>query len=117
MRNAEDMQELDDWYRDDEPPPRACPECGDDDRHAPDCPRNYKNMRSNRTPDADPHAITETYWLGWRHGRRVAEYAVLVDYEPALREEVKLVGTRNRIHRAFSLGELRGYREAQNDRA
>ena len=40
MRNAEDMEELDAWYRDDEPPTRACPECGDDDRHMPVCSRN-----------------------------------------------------------------------------
>jgi hypothetical protein len=29
-----------------------------------------------------------------------------------MREELRLIGTSNRVHRAFALGELRGYRQA-----
>jgi hypothetical protein len=50
MRNAKDLEELESWP-DEEPPPRACPECGDDDRHMPDCSRNYRNRAR---PDYDP---------------------------------------------------------------
>ncbi len=64
-------------------------------------------------PDATIH---DTYWLGYRHGRRIHEYAhTLVDHEPAMREELRLIGTSNRKHRAFALGELRGYRSARHD--
>ena len=59
--------------------------------------------------------INDTYWLGYRHGRRVQEYAGhLVDHEPAMREELRLIGTSVRRHRAFALGEIRGYRQAQD---
>ena len=53
----------------------------------------------------------ETYWLGYRHGRRIAAHQTAT--EDALKLEVRLAGTTNREHRAFALGELRGYREAQ----
>ena len=60
--------------------------------------------------------IHETFWLGFRHGRRIHEYAHhLCDHEPAMREELLLIGTTNRVHRAFALGELRGYRQAGQD--
>jgi hypothetical protein len=49
MRDAEDLEELESWP-DEEPPPRACPECGDDDRHEPDCSRNYKNIKPKEKP-------------------------------------------------------------------
>jgi hypothetical protein len=57
-------------------------------------------------------SLTDTYWLGYRHGQRVAEAQGLYDMEDALKREVALVGTSNRPHRAFALGELRGYRQA-----
>lgn len=60
MRDADDMEETEAW-RDEEPPPRACPECGDDDRHMPDCSRNYLNrpvrtepLKGRPRPDYDP---------------------------------------------------------------
>ena len=52
------------------------------------------------------------YWLGYRHGRRIYHYDHLTDQEDRLRLEVQLAGTTNRTHRAFALGELRGYRHA-----
>lgn len=52
----------------------------------------------------------ETYWLGYRHGRRVAQTDTTENHERALRLEVQLAG--NTAHRAFALGELRGYRQA-----
>jgi hypothetical protein len=48
------------------------------------------------------------YWIGYRHGRRIAEHDHLTDREPALRLELQLAGAH---HRAFALGELRGYRQ------
>lgn len=53
----------------------------------------------------------ETYWLGYRHGRRIAAHHTAT--EDALKLEVRLAGTTNQEHRAFALGELRGYRQAQ----
>ncbi len=107
MREPEDMEEQDAW-RDEEPPPRACPECGDDDRHAPDCSRNY---RLARKPTADYNG-EDNYWLGYRHGKRTAEHGPSIDHEHRLKLELALMGKRNRAHRAFALGELRGYRQA-----
>lgn len=55
----------------------------------------------------------ETYWLGYRHGLRVHDHSNgLTDHEHALRLDLHLIGTTNKQHRAFALGELRGYREA-----
>lgn len=64
--------------------------------------------------DISPH---EAYWLGYRHGRRAYEHTYTIrDLEPDLRLEVQLIGDgrtpMTRRHRAFALGELRGYREA-----
>ena len=53
----------------------------------------------------------ETYWLGYRHGQRIAAHHTST--EDALKLEVRLAGTTNQEHRAFALGELRGYRQAQ----
>jgi len=55
----------------------------------------------------------ETYWLGYRHGRRIAAHNTAT--EDALKLEVRLVGVQNDQHRAFALGELRGYRSWRND--
>jgi hypothetical protein len=55
----------------------------------------------------------ESYWLGYRHGRRIAQAASPVDHEQALRLELQL--STSRVHRAWALGELRGYREARHD--
>lgn len=52
---------------------------------------------------------TQLYWLGHAHGRRMAEHS-LADHEAALRLEL-LLAAKDR-HRAFALGELRGYRQA-----
>lgn len=58
----------------------------------------------------------DAYWLGYRHGRRLHEHGPhLTDHERNLRLELRLIGTTNRTHRAFALGELRGYRQARND--
>ena len=51
----------------------------------------------------------EAYWAGYRHGRRLHEHMALTDHEPALRLEVSLTTGK---HRAWALGELRGYRQA-----
>ena len=51
----------------------------------------------------------DSYWLGYRHGRRLAEHEPNIDHMPALRWEAKFS---SRPGRAFALGELRGYREA-----
>lgn len=56
--------------------------------------------------------LSDTYWLGYRHGRRTAEHGPSIDHEHRLRLELALIGTTNRPHRAFALGELRGYRQA-----
>lgn len=53
----------------------------------------------------------EMYWAGYRHGRRLAEHDPLVNHEPALRLEIQMVGGGR--FRAWLLGELRGYRQAQ----
>jgi hypothetical protein len=102
------MEERDAHYRDEEPPPRACPECGDDDRHEPDCSRNYRNS-------ARATVVHDYYWLGWRTGKRVAAFADLQNHEARLKLEVHLIGDSapRRNARAFALGELRGYREAR----
>lgn len=52
----------------------------------------------------------EMYWLGYRHGQRLA--ATGVDRTRELRLEIQL--TDGGPHRAFALGELRGYRQAKN---
>lgn len=52
------------------------------------------------------------YRRGLEYGRRLANYSPLIDHEQHLRDELALVGTTNRDHRAFALGELRGYRQA-----
>ena len=52
------------------------------------------------------------YQRGREHGRRTAEHAPLYAHEHRLRLELALMGKRNRDHRAFALGELRGYRQA-----
>lgn len=56
----------------------------------------------------------QTYLLGYRHGRRLAEHRPLENHEPGLRLELHLTGHTS-PHRAFALGELRGYREARDD--
>lgn len=50
------------------------------------------------------------YWRGYRHGKAIAEHRPHEDHERALRLEVAL--TQSSPHRAFALGELRGYRQA-----
>jgi hypothetical protein len=52
----------------------------------------------------------DMYGLGYRHGRRLAEHQPNENHERALRLGVKLAG--NTKHRAWALGELRGYRQA-----
>ena len=49
MRNADDLETAEAWP-DTEPPPRPCPECGDDDRHQADCSRNPRRYPSHREP-------------------------------------------------------------------
>ena len=51
----------------------------------------------------------DLYWLGYRAGRRLAEYQPNEDHERSLRFAVKIAGIKGR---AFALGELRGYRQA-----
>ena len=53
----------------------------------------------------------DTYWLGYRHGQRIAAYDTQTQTE--LRLQLRFTDTRE--HRAFALGELRGYRQAKND--
>jgi len=55
----------------------------------------------------------ESYWLGYRHGRILAHHEPNVDRTATLWLEVKL--STSRTHRAFALGELRGYRSARHD--
>jgi hypothetical protein len=50
----------------------------------------------------------ELYWLGYKHGRRLAEHEPHVTHLPSLKLAVIFAG-RGR-GRAFALGELRGYR-------
>ena len=57
-----------------------------------------------------PERRHDLYWLGYRHGKRLAEHSPLVDPLPGLRLDVLLQG--NGPGRPFALGELRGYREA-----
>lgn len=46
MREAEDLEEYEGYPEEpDEDPVIRCPECGDDDRHEPDCSRNYKRQQ------------------------------------------------------------------------
>ena len=52
------------------------------------------------------------YQRGREHGRRTAEHSPGFAHEHRLRLELALMGKRNRDHRAFALGELRGYRQA-----
>lgn len=52
----------------------------------------------------------EMYRLGYRHGIRIAAHQTAT--EDTLKLEVKLVGSTDQGHRAFALGELRGYRKA-----
>ncbi len=51
----------------------------------------------------------DLYWLGYRHGRRLAEHDPGTNHLPALRLGLILSGLRGR---PFALGELRGYRQA-----
>lgn len=78
--------------------PKPCEGCGGDEHHGFGC-RNQP--------------VSESYWLGYRHGQRTASYGI-TDHDLALRQELRLIGTTNRPHRAFALGELRGYRQAQD---
>jgi len=55
----------------------------------------------------------ESYWLGYQHGRILAQHDPNVDHTATLWLEVEL--STSRTHRAFALGELRGYRQAKND--
>lgn len=59
----------------------------------------------------------ELYWLGYRSGRNLAqhenEHGARENREKALRLEVHLTGSLP--HRAFAVGELRGYRIARHD--
>jgi hypothetical protein len=50
----------------------------------------------------------ERYWLGYRHGKRLAEHEPHVTHLPSLRLGVLLAG--RGPGRPFALGELRGYR-------
>lgn len=52
----------------------------------------------------------EMYWLGYRHGQRLAAHRP--GQERDLKLEVQL--TDGGPHRAFALGELRGYRQAKS---
>ena len=68
----------------------------------------------------DEMTVQDAYWLGYRHGVRTLEHTqYLVDLEENLKLEVHLVGAgatpMTRRHRAFALGELRGYRQARDD--
>jgi hypothetical protein len=58
--------------------------------------------------DDERHTL---YWIGYSHGRRTAEHQPGEDHERALRANLALAGNHQR-HRAFALGELRGYRQA-----
>lgn len=71
-------------------------------------------MTAETMGEIDTHhrdELTDLYWLGYRHGQRTALYSDLENREPALRRDLRLGGTTNRRHRAFALGELRGYRQ------
>lgn len=60
--------------------------------------------------------VSDGYWRGYRHGRRIAEHATGVDAEPVLRLELAMhTAPANRVYRAFALGELRGYRTHRED--
>ena len=52
------------------------------------------------------------YQRGRVYGKRLAVHQPHIDHEPAMRLDLQLIGTTNRAHRAFALGELRGYRQA-----
>jgi hypothetical protein len=54
-----------------------------------------------------PERRHDLYWLGYRHGKRLAVHEPHIDHLPALRLGLILSGTRGR---PFALGELRGYR-------
>ena len=52
----------------------------------------------------------DLYWLGYRHGKRIAQHEPHQDHLPELRLNVLMAGQGR--HRPFALGELRGYRVA-----
>jgi hypothetical protein len=56
----------------------------------------------------------DSYWLGYRHGKALAEHQPNENHEPALRFQVDAATAPTNPHRAFALGELRGYREARH---
>jgi hypothetical protein len=55
------------------------------------------------------------YWRGYRSGKMLAQDSER-DYEGELKLNVALVEARSNPTRAFFLGELRGYRDARDDR-
>ena len=57
----------------------------------------------------------ENYCAGYRSGRVLAENPER-DYEGELKLNVKLCDAPANPRRAFALGELRGYRDAKDDR-
>ena len=92
----------------------SCTVCGapdsdwDEDADELRCPDHREAEQAEMPSD-----VHDTFWLGYRAGVRMYQYAgMLLDHEPALREELRLIGTTHRPHRAFALGELRGYRQA-----
>jgi len=56
----------------------------------------------------------EAYWMGYRHGQRLADHRPLENQEPGLRLELHLAGRQSEL-RAWYLGELRGYRNRAHD--
>ena len=58
--------------------------------------------------DLEQERRHQLYWLGYRHGQRLAEHEPNVNHLPALKLDVILQG--NGRGRPFALGELRGYR-------
>jgi hypothetical protein len=55
------------------------------------------------------------YWRGYRSGKMLAQDPER-DYEGELKLNVALIEARSNPTRAFFLGELRGYRDAKDDR-
>lgn len=50
----------------------------------------------------------DAYWLGYRHGKRLAQHNPHINHEISLK--LDLLYAREK-HRAYAVGELRGYRE------
>jgi hypothetical protein len=73
----------------------VCLECGGDEHHAAGCTQHPRHQK---------------YWLGYRHGKRLAAHEPNVNHEPTLKLDLLLQG--NGPGRPFALGELRGYRQA-----